>query len=91
MYSVVAHQNYKKSDRSPRPQSENSNTEIRTADNHRKLSLYQRIFRYVKRQFQQEKGEFCIFVWRSLCSDQKMALPVCWNMKYRSRAFSNVQ
>ncbi|XP_063928546.1 Kv channel-interacting protein 1-like isoform X1 [Zophobas morio] len=57
MYSVVAHQNYKKSDRSPRPQSENSNTEIRTADNHRKLSLYQRIFRYVKRQFQQEKDE----------------------------------
>ncbi|XP_015833120.1 Kv channel-interacting protein 1 isoform X1 [Tribolium castaneum] len=56
MYSVVAHQNYRKRDRSPRPQSESSPTGGHT-DSHRKLSFYQRIYRYVKQQFQQEKDE----------------------------------
>ncbi|CAH1377518.1 A-type potassium channel modulatory protein KCNIP1-like isoform X2 [Tenebrio molitor] len=56
MYSVVAHQNYRKRERSPRSQNDNSPTGGHT-DPNRKLSLYQRIYRYVKQQFHQEKDE----------------------------------
>lgn len=60
MYSVVAHQNFRKQERSPRSQGETLLTDA-SSEPSNKLSFYQRFYKYVKKQFNKQKGKFYKF------------------------------
>lgn len=92
MYSVVAHQNYRKRERSS-PHSHCVTPEGGANDNKdktevRRQSVYQRIFKYFRKQFQEEQGKKTNKLFNKLFSfdcvfyfDFQINYPAlfCWN------------